>query len=92
MSDMGDGYKFLKDQKKERNRLRLEYSIERLKEFDINFESKNGGFHFIIKKGMWVYDFYPSTGKYRIRGRHKVKCGRWKLGVDNLIKDMGVKK
>lgn len=90
MGDVGDMYKFLNDQKKERKRLRMEYSIERLKEFGINFESKSGGFHFVIKKGMWIYDFYPSTGKYRIRGGHRVKCGRWKFGVDILLKDMGV--
>jgi hypothetical protein len=90
MGDVGDMYKFMNDQRKIRNRKRLQYSTDRLKEFGIDFESKNRGWHFVIKKSDDVYDFYPSTGKYRIRGKNGAKFGKWKFGVDSLIKDMEV--
>lgn len=92
MGDVGDMYKFLRDQRKIESRKKLQYSTDTLKDFGIDFESKNRGLHFVVKKGDDVYDFYPSTGKYRIRGKNGAKFGRWKFGVDNLIKDMGVKK
>lgn len=90
MGDVADMYKFLNGQKKIKNRKRHKYSTFRLKELGINFESKNRENHYVIKKNDDVYDLYPSTGKYRIRGKNGAKFGRWKFGVDNLIKDMGI--
>lgn len=91
MGDMGDGYKLLRVQRQKERFLRLERSTNKLKQLGIDFSSKNGGLHLIIRKGKYVYDFYPSTSKYRIRERGVgIKGGKFRIGFMNLLEHMGV--
>lgn len=86
MSDMGDMFKDLNIEKKRKKRKNLEWSTNKLKELGVDFESKNDGILLVVKNGADVCNFYPSTGRYMVR------CGIWKRGINNLLKDMGVKK
>lgn len=54
-----------------------------LKSNGIDFEEKNGGVHLIVKHGDRVADFWPTTGKFNVRGD-----GRYFRGVRLLIKIM----
>ena len=82
MSDVGEDYKALKETRKQKKVSRLERSINRLLDLGIEFESKNDGYHLIIKARNEIYDFYPSTGAYRMRGRAE------RRGVDRLISEL----
>lgn len=56
-----------------------EKSTKRLEECGVQFESKNNGAHLIVQGSGCLIDFWPGTGKYRIRG------GREGRGVFNLL-------
>lgn len=93
MGDMGDTFKCLRLQKQKERFLRLEKSTKKLNQLGIDFVSKNNGLHLIINKGKYVYDFYPSTSKYRIRERGVgIKGGKLRIGLMNLLQHMGVQK
>jgi hypothetical protein len=77
MGEMFGDYKAYRQQKKREN---LSSSTKILAERDIEFESKNFGVHLIVKGNGLVIDFWPSTGKYIVRG------GRTGRGVFNLLK------
>lgn len=86
MSDIGEVFKVMKSIGKEKKKSNLEFSTKKLVELGVCFESKNGGVHLIVKDGMGgVFDFYPSTGKYKKRG-----AGKWRRGLRGIVKEIGV--
>ena len=51
-----------------------------LSDHGIEFTSKNGDAHLIVKNGNSLIDFWPGTGRWISR------CGRKGFGVRNLVK------
>lgn len=80
MGDMGELFKDLKDESKQRRANHREQSPKLLEDAGIGFESKNLGAHLIVESTKCLIDFWPGTGKWISR---KGKHGR---GVFNLIK------
>ncbi|CUJ58834.1 Uncharacterised protein [Achromobacter xylosoxidans] len=86
MGDMGDFWADVKPALKERSRQKRadnrEQSARMLSEAGIQFQSKNEGAHLIVAgyKGH-VYDFWPGTGLWRMRG-----SSRDHRGVRSLIR------
>ena len=54
-----------------------------LDENNIRYDSLNGGVHLVVKHNNFIVDFWPSTGKYYVRGSQK-----YKRGIYNLLKDI----
>ena len=81
MGDTGDDYRALDAHKKVKKLNNIADSTNLLIIEGINFESKNNGTHLIVTdlKGN-IIDFWPSTGKWIIRG------GKTSRGVLNLIR------
>ena len=79
------GYYRDRRQKKESN---LNWSmslIENLAAINkLSYELKNSGYHCIVRAGGKTVDFWPSTGKYIVRGG---KTGR---GVFNMLREIGI--
>lgn len=85
MSEIGELYAATKEirkvesvKRKERNK---HSSIKMLIDNNINFEEKNGGTHLVVKNNEYTADFWPTTGKFNIRGDN-----RYFRGVRLLIK------
>ena len=83
MGDMGDDFKAWNEVRKAKKLNNMESSTEILDGRGIEFETKNGGTHLIVQHNGKVADFWPSTGKYNVRGSSK-----YKRGVYNLIGDL----
>lgn len=67
----------LKQAKRASNR---EQSAAALRREGVEFESKNGGAHLIIAHTSGTFDFWPGTGKWRLRGaQERPKRGLYKL-------------
>jgi hypothetical protein len=60
-------------------------STEILKGNGVLFSTHNNGLHLIVKSGVYKVDFWPSTGKFKVRGQNK-----YRRGVFNLLKVIGV--
>lgn len=73
--------KAIDEESKRKRASNRESSAEILKRNGIKFESNNNGVHLIIKRNMTVVDFWPGTGKYRIRN-----TGATGRGVFNLLR------
>lgn len=71
------------EESKERRAKHREKSAALLQERGIEFETKNGGAHLIVRHGDKVTDFWPGTGKWIVR---QGKKGR---GVFPLLKEIG---
>lgn len=84
MSEMGELYRIMREDAAEKRRSNLAKSTDILRKSGIAFESRNDGFHLMIRTGSGVVNFYPSTGRYAgaFDGR----------GVFNLLRDLGVDK
>lgn len=61
---------------------RLNDSTERLKDLGHTFTSHNNGLHLKVKSPVGIFDFWPSTGKYK---RPRGDYGR---GVGNLVNEL----
>lgn len=83
MGDMGELYKAHKESRTTKKLENLEYSTALLVSEGIAFESKNSGIHLIIRHNGHIVDFWPSTGKFKVRGSNK-----FKRGVKRLIKEI----
>lgn len=59
---MGDIFRDWSEIKKKKRQLNLTYPTNLLIEQGIEFESKNGGVHLIVKADDTLIDFWPSTG------------------------------
>ena len=86
MSEIGDIGRAIRDAGRERRASHRQTTPELLRERGIAFESKNGGAHLIVRHAALVADLWPGTGKYMVRS-----TGRYKRGVFNLLRDLGVK-
>lgn len=83
MSEIGEDFKFLRELKRKKKESNKLYSYELVYSAFDSVEQKNGGYHLVCMHNGKVADFWPSTGKFNIRGNPKY--GR---GVKNLIKAM----
>jgi hypothetical protein len=84
MGDVGEMFGAYRDDRKEKKRSNLEFSTKMLEERGIFFDKKNGGSHLIVVHNQKTYDFWPSTGKYKMRG------GQYRRGIRNMLNDMEV--
>ena len=80
MGEMFNDWRAMKQQKKRDN---MALSTDILRQRDVLFESKNGGVHLIVHGAFTVIDFWPSTGKWIVRG------GRSGRGVFKLLRLLG---
>ena len=79
MSEIGEAFRALKEDRKKKKEANKQSSTELLTNAGISFESKNGGTHLIVNGGS--IDFWPSTGLWIVRAN-----GNRKRGVRKLIK------
>ena len=91
MGDMADYWRDVKadkeyqaDRKRERQERKANNSLgsrAMLKKNGFNYTEHNGGLHLVVEHNGNVADFYPTTGKFTIRG-----TGKWLRGVRMLCK------
>jgi len=87
MGDTGDDWKAFREANRQKKLNNKSYSTQYLIDNEIDFKSHNSGSHLVIMHGgLALADFWPSTGKYKVRGTIK-----YKRGLMNLIKDLGSK-
>jgi len=84
MSDIGEDFAAMKAHSKLKKERNLAYSTNLLVESGIEFESKNNGVHLIVTSDLGLIDFWPSTGKFKVRSQ--TKYGRGVKNLINLIK------
>lgn len=87
MGDMGDDFRALKQLGKEKRAKNTKSSTEILAKNRIEFESKNLGAHLIVNSNNGLIDFWPSTGKFKLRSSDK-----YQYGIKNLLQVCGVQK
>lgn len=80
MGDMGEVFNEMKRMKKERRASNTESSTNLLIDKGVKFEAKNFGAHLVVhgKDGRLI-DFWPSTGKFRVRGHKRFQGGVFKM-------------
>lgn len=79
-SDDWRAYREIGKGKRERNK---HNSTHILDENNVSYDSHNNGIHLVVKHNGFIADFWPSTGKYMVRGSTK-----YKRGVHNLLRDI----
>jgi len=84
MSEIGDVFAALAERKKLKKKSNIEHSTYLLIDKGFDIDIRNNGAHLIVSHNSKIADFWPSTGKFNIRGESGY--GR---GVKNLIKKMG---
>ncbi len=84
MSEIGEVFKIIKEEGKKKRASNLASSTQILIDNGINFESKNHGVHLVVKHNDKIADFWPSTGKFTIRG----EVG-YHRGIKNLLNKLG---
>lgn len=77
---MGEMFNEWREMKREKKRANQSSSTDLLRERGVEFESHNNGVHLVVRSAGKVIDFWPSTGKFIVRGG---KTGR---GVFNLLR------
>lgn len=83
---MGDVFRAMKEQVKERKAARLKNNTEQLKDIDIPYTRDfNGTIHFQTKKGKVL--FYPTTNKYQ--HKRSIKRGGLNKAIE-LAKSLGI--
>lgn len=78
-------YRANREESQARRASNRERSANLLSEHDVDFETKNGGAHLIVKGAGKTFDFWPGTGKYVDRQTKKLGCG-----VFNLLRALGI--
>jgi len=81
MGDVGETFKMMKDQNKEKRASNRGTSAEILKARGFLFDVRNHGAHLIVWYLDGAVDFWPGTGKWIVRDTKKI--GR---GVFSLVK------
>lgn len=84
MSDVYDGFRAMKEASVARRASNRETSAEVLRRHDVAFVSRNDGAHLIVSHAGKTADFWPGTGKYRVRGTDD-----YRRGVFNLLRALG---
>jgi len=92
MGDMGEGWAEMKEAAKAKKARNRAWSTKYLTDQGFEFETRNNGAHLIVVlyspitgKNEPAADFWPGTGKYKIRS---AKQTPYKRGVRNLIADL----
>lgn len=80
MSEIGEVFAALKEKRRAKKLSNIEHSTYMLVEKGFDIDIRNGGVHLIVKQGIYISDFWPSTGKFIFRGINKK--GR---GVKRLV-------
>lgn len=88
MSEIGDMWKDIKEQRKqesqERRTANIANSASMLVENGLVYATNNNGVHLVVTNGRGsTADFWPSTGKFNIRGQRE-----YHRGVRLLIKKL----
>lgn len=86
MGDMADDFNAMRQDSQERRSFNRKSSAQILEHSRVNFESKNGGAHLVVRHEKTVVDFWPGTGKWIARDFDV--SGR---GVFPLLRYLGVK-
>ena len=81
MGDMGIMFRIMKDESKDRRTSHRNTSPQCLRDAGISFERINGGVQLIVESDHGLIDFWPGTGRWRVRAYATTK-----FGVKNLIK------
>lgn len=68
MSDTIDDYRSMKAYTQELRRKKLEAALKLFKHHDLKFSTSNNGVHCTFEIGHRVFDVWPSTDRWRIRG------------------------
>lgn len=76
----------MKQQSQERRANNRNCGAEILRARGIQYDVRNDGAHLIVTHNGITADFWPGTGKYRIR-----PSGNYKRGVFKLVRDLGKK-
>ena len=79
MGDTGDIYNAMKAEGQAKRSSNRDKSPLYLEERGIMFESKNNGAHLIVEGNDGYIDFWPGTGKWKVRN------GKSGFGVRNLV-------
>tara|TARA_R110000850_G_scaffold29047_1_gene80460 strand:+ start:445 stop:720 length:276 start_codon:yes stop_codon:yes gene_type:complete len=82
MGDVGEDYKALKERSKQKKLSNIESSTLMLLEKGYDVDIKNNGVHLIVDWNDKTVDFWPSTGKWIVRG------GKISRGVKGLIREL----
>ena len=82
MGDVGEDYKALKERSKKKKLSNVEFSTMALIERGYYVDIKNNGVHLIVTWNDKTVDFWPSTGKWIVRG------GKTSRGVNRLMKEL----
>lgn len=87
MGDVGDDWRAFKDEmgvsSRERKLNNKMQSAAMLDSNGISYTTGNGGIHLVVTHNGLTADFWPTTGKFKIRGQEK-----YYRGVKNLIKKL----
>lgn len=67
MSEIGDDFKALREHQRAKKQANQKNSLAELERRGIAYTTANGGVHCIIRHQGRVFDFWPSTGKWRER-------------------------
>jgi len=82
MSEIGDVFKAIKEKKKGKKLSNIEHSTMLLIDKGFDVDIRNNGVHLIVDWNDKTVDFWPSTGKWMVRG------GKTSRGVKGLIKEL----
>lgn len=82
MSEIGDTFKILKERSKVKKLSNIESSTLMLLDKGYDVDIKNNGVHLIVDWNDKTVDFWPSTGKWIVRG------GKTSRGVKGLIREL----
>jgi hypothetical protein len=80
----GDFCKAMREHRKEQRSAAYDFHHQRIQDMGVPHEAKNFGHHLILRVDKKVADFWPASGKWRIR-----KPDRWGTGLDFLLRLMG---
>lgn len=69
MGDMAEVFRAMTANAKDRRIRRYAINMKMMKDYGVEFTSHNNGYHLIIKNGDEIIDFWPSTSRWRIRGK-----------------------
>ncbi len=79
MGDMTEGFKALKEYRKQKRTDNREKAPEILRKNGIEFTEHNGGVHLIVKGKDCLIDFWGGTGRW------KARTGKTGFGIFNLV-------
>lgn len=79
MGDMGDDFRTWKQARIQKRADNRKNGAKYLADMGVSFEAKNDGAHLIVQHNGKTADYWPGTGKFKVRE------GKWDRGVTNLM-------